>query len=211
MNTQIVDSLNWRYATKQYDTTKQVSAEDLETLKEATKLSVSSYGLQPYKVILVENPELRAQLRAVAWNQTAVTDASHLFVFAIEKNLGAKQVQAYMENISQTRGIPVENLAGFSGMIHNAIDGLDENAKENWAKKQAYIALGTLINTAALLKIDATPMEGFDAQKFNEILGLEALGLATAVVAAVGYRHEEDATQHYKKVRKSNKDLFINL
>ena len=211
MNTQIVDSLNWRYATKQYDASKQISAEDLETLKEATKLSVSSYGLQPYKVILVENPELRAKLRTVAWNQTAVTDASHFFVFAVEKNLGAKQVQAYMENISNTRGIPVENLAGFSGMIHSAIDGLDENAKENWAKRQAYIALGTLINTAALLKVDATPMEGFDAQKFNEILGLEELGLATAVAAAVGYRHEEDATQHYKKVRKSNKDLFINL
>jgi len=207
----LLESLNWRYATKQYDATKKISAEDLETLKEATKLSVSSYGLQPYKVIIVENPELRAQLKAVAWNQSQITDASHLFVFAVEKNLGDKQVQAYMENISQTRGIPVEALEGFSGMIHNAIDGLDENAKQNWAKKQAYLALSTFINTAAYLKLDATPMEGFDAQKFDEILGLDALGLATAVIATVGYRHEEDAAQHYKKVRKSNKDLFINL
>ena len=207
----LLESLNWRYATKQYDATKKISQQDLETLLEATRLSVSSYGLQPYKIINVENPEIRQQLRAVAWNQTSITDASHLFVFAVEKNLGDKQVQAYMENISQTRGIPVQNLEGFSGMIHNAIDGLDENAKQNWAKKQAYIALSTLINTAAYLKLDATPMEGFDAQKFNEILGLEALGLATAVVAAVGYRHEEDAAQHYKKVRKSKKDLFINL
>lgn len=207
----LLESLNWRYATKQYDATKKINAEDLETLKEATKLSVSSYGLQPYKVIIVENPALRAQLKAVAWNQSQITDASHLFVFAVEKNLGSKQVQAYMENISQTRGIPLENLEGFSGMIHNAIDGLDENAKQNWAKKQTYIALTTLINTAAYLKIDATPMEGFDAQKFDEILGLDALGLATAVIATVGYRHEADAAQHYKKVRKSNKDLFINL
>lgn len=208
----LLESLNWRYATKQYDATKKISAEDLETLKEVTKLSVSSYGLQPYKVLIVENPELRAKLRAVAWNQSAITDASHLFVFAVEKNLGEKQVQAYMENISQTRGIPVEALEGFSGMIHNAINGLpDENAKQNWAKKQAYLALSTFINTAAYLKLDATPMEGFDAQKFDEILGLDNLGLATAVIATVGYRHVEDAAQHYKKVRKSNKDLFINL
>lgn len=210
MNT-IIESLNWRYATKQYDATKKISTQDFETLKEATKLSASSYGLQPYKVLIIETPELRTQLRAAAWNQSALTDASHLFVFAVEKNLGNKQIQAYMENISQTRGIPVEALEGFSGMIHNAIDGLDEDAKQNWAKKQTYIALSNLLTTAAYLKLDATPMEGFDAQKFDEILGLDALGLTTAVIASVGYRHEEDAAQHYKKVRKSNQDLFINL
>ena len=209
--TQLLEGLNWRYATKQYDTTKKISAEDLETLKEATRLSVSSYGLQPYKVLIIDTPELREQLKAVAWNQPALTDSSQLFVFAIEKNVGEKQIDAYMQNISETRGIPTENLQGFKGMIHAAVDGLDENAKDNWAKKQAYIALSTLINTAALLKIDATPMEGFDAQQFDKILGLEALGLATAVIASVGYRHEEDASQHYKKVRKSNEDLFINL
>ncbi len=209
--THLLESLNWRYATKKYDATKKISTADLETLKEATKLSVSSYGLQPYKVLIVDNPELRTKLRAAAWDQSAITDASHFFVFAVEKNLGTKQVQAYMENISQTRGIPVEALEGFSGMIHNAIDGLDENAKQNWSKKQAYLALSTFINTAAYLKLDATPMEGFDAQKFDEILGLDALGLTTAVIATVGYRHEDDAAQHYKKVRKSNKDLFINL
>lgn len=210
MNT-IIESLNWRYATKQYDASKKISDQDLETLLEATRLSVSSYGLQPYKIINVQNPKLREELKAVAWNQTQITDASQLLVFAVEKNLGNKQVDAYMQNISETRGIPVEQLEGFSGMIHNAIDGLDEQAKQNWAKKQAYIALSTLINTAALLKIDATPMEGFDAQAFDRILDLDAHGLATAVVAVIGYRHEEDAAQHYKKVRKSNQDLFINL
>lgn len=208
---QLLEDLNWRYATKQYDATKKISASDLETLKEATKLSVSSMGLQPYKILVIENPELRAELKPFAYGQSGITDASQLFVFAIEKNVGGKQIDAYMQNISKTRGIPVESLDGFKGMIHGAVDGLDENAKDNWAKKQAYIALSTLINTAALLKIDATPMEGFDAQQFDKILGLEALGLTTAVIATVGYRHEEDAAQHYKKVRKSNEDLFINL
>lgn len=210
MNT-ILESLNWRYATKKYDATRKISSADLETLKEATKLSVSSMGLQPFKVIIIENPELRAKLAPAGYGQSGITEASQLFVFAIEKNVGAKQIESYMENISETRGIPTESLKGFSGMIEGFIAGLDEEARNNWSKKQAYLALSTLINTAATLKIDATPMEGFNPQQFDEILELDKLGLTTAVIAAVGYRHEEDATQHYKKVRKSNEEFFINL
>ena len=168
-------------------------------------------GLQPFKVIIVENPELRAKLAPAGYNQSGITEASQLFVFAVENNVGSKQIESYMENISETRGIPVESLKGFSDMIDGFIAGLDEEGRNNWSKKQAYLALSTLINTAASLKIDATPMEGFSAEQFDEILGLDKLGLSTAVIAVVGYRHEEDATQHYKKVRKSNEELFINL
>lgn len=207
----LLESLNWRYATKKYDATKKVSSEDLAILKEATKLSVSSMGLQPFKVIIIENPELRAKLAPAGYNQSGITEASQLFVFAVENNVGAKEIEAYMKNISETRGIPVESLQGFSDMIHGSVSGLDQEGRNNWSKKQAYLALSTLINTAAFLKIDATPMEGFNAQQFDEILGLEQLGLTTAVIAAVGYRHEEDAAQHYKKVRKSNEEFFINL
>jgi len=209
--TELLNSLNWRYATKKYDASKKVSAEDLKTLKEATKLSVSSMGLQPYKILIIENPELRAKLQPAAYGQSAITEASQLFVFAIEKNIGEKQIEKYIQNISETRGIPVESLDGFSGMIKGFVSGLDEDGRDNWAKKQAYLALSTLINTASFLKIDATPMEGFSPEQFDEILGLDKLGLSTAVIAAIGYRHEEDATQHYKKVRKSNEELFINL
>lgn len=207
----VLESLNWRYAVKKYDATKKVSSEDLAILKEATKLSVSSMGLQPFKVLVIENPELRAKLAPAGYNQSGITEASQLFVFAVETNVGAKQIEAYMGNISETRGIPVESLKGFSDMIDGFIASLDEEGRDNWSKKQAYLALSTLINTAASLKIDATPMEGFNAQQFDEILGLEKLGLTTAVIAAVGYRHEEDTTQHYKKVRKSNEEFFINL
>ncbi|HEU4497380.1 MAG TPA: NAD(P)H-dependent oxidoreductase [Flavobacterium sp.] len=207
----LLESLNWRYATKKYDASKKIAPSDLETLKEATKLSVSSMGLQPYKVIIVENPELRAKLLPAAFSQSAIIEASHLFVFAIEKNVGERHIEDYMQNISTTRQVPLESLSGFRGMIHGFIGSLDEPSKNDWAKRQAYIALSTLINTAASLKIDATPMEGFDPQKFDEILGLDKLGLGTAVIATVGYRHAEDATQHYKKVRKSNENLFINL
>jgi nitroreductase len=207
----LLESLNWRYAVKKYDATKKVSSEDLAILKEATKLSASSMGLQPFKVIIVENPELRAKLAPAAYGQSGITEASQLFVFAVENNVGAEQIDAYMKNISETRGIPVESLKGFADMIHGSVAGLDEEGRNNWSKKQAYLALSTLINTAAFLKIDATPMEGFNAQQFDEILGLKELGLTTAVIAAVGYRHEDDATQHYKKVRKSNEEFFINL
>lgn len=209
--TELLNSLNWRYATKKYDASKKVSAADINTLKEATKLSVSAYGLQPYKILIIENPELRAKLQQAAYGQSAITEASQLFIFAIEKNVGEKEIAKYMNNVSETRGIPVENLDGFSNMINGFVSGLDENGRDNWAKKQAYLALSTLINTASLLKIDATPMEGFSPAQFDEILGLDKLGLTTAVIATVGYRHEEDASQHYKKVRKSDEELYITL
>lgn len=209
--TELLNSLNWRYATKKYDASRKVSAADINTLKEATKLSVSAYGLQPYKILIIENPELRAKLQQAAYGQSAITEASQLFIFAIEKNVGEKEIAKYMNNVSETRGIPVENLDGFSNMINGFVSGLDENGRDNWAKKQAYLALSTLINTASLLKIDATPMEGFSPAQFDEILGLDKLGLTTAVIATVGYRHEEDASQHYKKVRKSDEELYITL
>ncbi len=207
----IIDSLNWRYATKKYDASKKISSADLNTLKEATKLSVSSMGLQPYKILVIENPEIREKLKAAAYKQTPITDASALFVFAIETNIGEKHIDAYMKTISEVREVPLEALSGFKNMIHGFVDKLSETEIENWAKNQTYIALSTLINTASLLKIDATPMEGFNAQQFDEILGLKTLGLTTSVIAVVGYRHTDDATQHNIKVRKSNTDLFINL
>ena len=209
--TDILNSLNWRYATKKYDSAKRISEADLNTLKEATKLSVSSMGLQPYRILVIENPEIREKLKAAAYGQTPITDASALFVFAIETGLGDKQIDAYMNNISEVRDVPVDALAGFKDKLHGFVDNLSETESENWAKKQTYIALSTLINTASFLKIDATPMEGFNAAQFDEILGLSQLGLKTSVIATVGYRHAEDATQHNIKVRKSNTDLFINL
>lgn len=202
---------NWRYATKKFDASKKISEHDLEILKEAIRLSSSSYGLQPYKVIIVENPELRAKIQPAAWGQTQITEASHLFIFANMVNLGEKEIDKYIANIAETRGIPAENLAGYGDFMKSKIISLPDNVKDNWTSKQTYLALGNLLNAAAELQIDATPMEGFEAEKVNEILGLNALGLNASLIATVGYRHEEDATQHNVKVRKSKKELFINL
>ncbi|KGO91644.1 NAD(P)H-dependent oxidoreductase [Flavobacterium subsaxonicum] len=208
-----IDSLKWRYAAKKYDTTKKVSAEDLETLKEAVRLSVSSVGLQPYKIFIVETQAVKQQLAEAAGgnNKNIFVDASHLFIFANELNVGGTHVNAFLNNISNQRGVAIEAVSGFGDYINGFLATLTDEQKNVWTAKQAYIALSTLINSAALLKIDATPMEGFDAAKVNDILGLEAKGLNAAVIAAIGYRHEEDAQQHAKKVRKPNEELFITL
>jgi nitroreductase len=206
-----IENQNWRYATKKFDASKKISTEDLNILKEAIRLSSSSYGLQPYQVIIVENPELRAQLLAAAYGQSQVVDASHLIIFANETNVGDETIEKYLTRIGDTRNIPVESLAGFGNYMKGTINHLSEDAKNIWASKQTYLALGNLLNAAAELKIDVTPMEGFNPAQVNEIVGLDKLGLNASLMATIGYRHEEDATQHLKKVRKSNEELFITL
>jgi nitroreductase len=155
--------------------------------------------------------ELRAQIQPAAWGQSQIVDASHLFVFANMVNVGEKEIDTYVNNIAETRGIPVENIAGYGDFMKSKIASLPEDVKNTWAAKQTYLALGNLLNIAAELKIDATPMEGFEPEKVNEILGLSKLGLNATLIATVGYRHEEDANQHVKKVRKSKEELFIKL
>lgn len=210
MNT-FLDSQKWRYATKKFDASKKISTEDLNTLKEAIRLSSSSYGLQLYKVFIVDNPALRAQLQPAAWGQSQITEASHLFVFANQTTVGNEDIEGYLKNAEETRNLPEGTLNGYGDFMKGNLLNLDDDVKKVWTAKQTYLALGNLLNAAAELKIDTRPMEGFDPVQFNAILGLDKLNLNAAVIAAVGYRHEEDDTQHYKKVRKSNEDLFITL
>lgn len=210
MNT-FLENQNWRYATKKFDANKKVSAQDIAVLKEAIRLSASSYGLQPYKVLIIDNPELREKLKAVAWNQSQITEASHLIVFANIINIGADEIDSYLKIISEIRNIPLENLAGYGAFMKSKIATLPLEERNNWTSKQTYLALANLLNAAADLKIDVTPMEGFERDAVDEILGLKEKGLSVALIATVGYRHEDDNTQHLKKVRKSNEELFINL
>lgn len=210
MNT-FIKNQNWRYATKKFDSTKKITTEDLNALKEAIRLTSSSYGLQPYQIIIVENPELRAKLLVAAYGQLQVVDSSHLIVFANQTTISDNEIEAYIENISKTREINRETLKGFENYIKSTIHKFDESTKNIWSSKQTYLALGNLLNAAAELKIDVTPMEGFDSSQVNEILGLNKLGLNASLMAPIGYRHSEDTTQHLKKVRKSNEELFITL
>ena len=209
--TNFIENQKWRYATKKFDASKKVSASDLETLKEAIQLSTSSYGLQLYKVFIIENPEVRAQLQPASWGQSQIIEASHLFVFTNIVDVQDQHIDAYVQNFANTRGLTVEDLKGYSDFMKSKIVPLPVEQKAVWTSKQTYLALGNLLNAAAELKIDVTPMEGFEPEKYNEILGLNALGLNASLVAAVGYRHEEDATQHYVKVRKPKQELFITI
>lgn len=206
-----IKNANWRYATKKFDAAKKVSDADLQTLKEAIRLSASSYGLQPYQVILVENPELRAQLQPAAWGQAQLVDASHVLVFANVTNIGDAEIDAYLNNVAETRGLPLDALQGYGDFMKSKISSLSAEQKNIWTSKQTYIALGNLLNAAAELNIDVTPMEGFEPEKVNEILGLNERGLNASLIAPIGYRHAEDATQSYAKVRKSEQELFITL
>lgn len=206
-----LENQNWRYATKKFDATKKVSKADMDFLKEAIRLSTSSYGLQAYQIIIVENPEIRAKLQPVSWNQNQIVDASHLIVFANYTKIDNHDIDAYLKTIATTRNIPLESISGYGDYMKGAISIKTSEEIKIWNEKQTYLALGNLLAAAAEIKVDVTPMEGFIPAHYNEILGLDKLNLNAALVATVGYRSTEDATQHNIKVRKSNKDLFITI
>lgn len=208
---EFIKNQQWRYATKKFDATKKVSESDFETLLQAIQLSTSSYGLQPYKIFIIENPELRAQLQPACWGQSQITEASHMIVFTNILNFGSEHIDAYIENLAKTRGINVEDVKGYADFMKMKINERPSDFINEWTAKQTYLALGNLLNAAAELKIDVTPMEGFEPEKVNEILGLNHKGLNATLVATIGYRHEEDTTQHYAKVRKPIEELFETI
>ncbi|MBM1107989.1 NAD(P)H-dependent oxidoreductase [Aurantibacter crassamenti] len=207
----IIEDLNWRYATKKFDDSKKISNDDIDTLLETVRLSASSYGLQPYQVLVITNDELREKLKSASWGQSQITDASHLIIFANKADFGNELVDDYLENVAETRNLKLDSLNQYGEFMKSKLGMLSEVDKKNWTAKQTYIALGNLLSAAATLKIDSCPMEGFDAKEYNKILDLDKKNLNASVVITLGYRSEEDETQHYKKVRKSNEELFIQL
>lgn len=205
---ELIKNLKWRYATKQFDPNRKVSGEDLEKIKEAVQLSVSSYGLQAYKVFIVEDPAVREKLKAASWNQSQITDASHLFVFCHYAPVQDAQVDEYIELVARERQIELAEISGYGDFIKRKIAEPSQPEKIGWAKSQTYIALTNLLIACAELRIDACPMEGFEPEKYNEILGLTDRGLQAAVIAPIGYRAAEDTSWKDKKVRKPVEVLF---
>lgn len=205
---ELLTHLQWRYATKKFDTTKKVSSDDLKKLKEAIQLSVSSYGLQLYKVLIIENSAIREQLKPVSWNQNQITDASHLFVFCNYTDVSSEAIDDFIKQTAETRNIDLERLNGYGDFIKTKLAEKSIEEKSSWLKSQTYLALGNLLNACAELKIDACPMEGFEPEAYNTILGLNKLGLHAAVIAPIGYRHPEDHTIGQQKVRKPIDKLF---
>lgn len=206
-----INDQKWRYATKKMDASKKVSDADFQLLMEAIQLSTSSYGLQPYVIFNVVDPEIRKQIQPAAWNQSQIVDASHLLVFANILDFGEKEIEAYIQNLVETRQISHEAVKGYEDFMKMKITALPKEKRDIWTSKQTYLALGNLLNAAAELKIDVTPMEGFEPEKVNKILKLNEQNLNASLISAIGYRSEDDASQHYAKVRKPLNQLFINI
>lgn len=207
--TSITEALNWRYATKKFDPAKKVSEADVNELLEAARLAPSSYGLQPWTFVIVTNPELRKKLREHAWNQPQITDASHLIVLATRTDLDENYIKKYVKKIAEVRKVPVDSLKSYEDMMAGDIAKRPQEERINWGKRQTYIALGFLLFAAVQKRIDACPMEGFDAEKFDEVLGLKKMNLTATVLCAVGYRASDDVHSQHAKVRFSKSDVVI--
>jgi nitroreductase len=205
----LLDSLRWRYAVKRMNGNKIPEA-TMNTILEATKLAPSSFGLTPYNIIVIEDEETRKKLQPHFYNQPQVGESSALVIFATWNSITDKEVAAYMQEIAEQRGVPVESLNDFASYINGSIKNLSAEQLQIWAAKQTYIALGFTMVAAATEEIDATPMEGFKPDAVDEALGLAALGLHSAVAVTLGYR---DAANDYlsgaKKVRRASEKLII--
>ena len=208
----LLERLNWRYATKQFDPQRKISPQNWAALEEALLLSPSSGGLQPWKFIVVTDPEKRRQLLPASFGQPQIADASHLVVFAAMKEFGEAEVDAFIQRTSEVRGVPVKSLAPFRDMLVGGIvKAMAPSARQAWAARQTYIALGNLLTSAALIGIDACPMEGFVPAQYDSILGLEEKGLTTTVICALGHRAETDRYAHLPKVRFSSESVLIHV
>ena len=212
LNTLIEQQLTWRYATKRFDPTKKISQKDWHTLEESLRLSPSSFGLQPWKFLVINNPEVRKQLQPNSWNQSQVVEASHLVVIAAKKEVTHLDVDKFLTLISETRNVPVAALQDYGGMMKGFLDALaQEGSCEAWSTRQGYLALGMLLSTAALLKIDACPLEGINPVAYDEILNLNQSGYSTKVACALGYRSSDDATASYGKVRYPRAEMLLDI
>ena len=209
---QLLDSLNWRYATKQFDPKRKINAQDWATLEAALLLSPSSGGLQPWKFIVVTDPDMRAKLLPASFGQPQITAASHLVVFASKNNLVEADVDALINRTVTTRGVPAESLATYRNMlVGGLVNSTDEPGRNAWARNQTFIPLGVLLTSAALLGIDACPMGGFDGAQYDEILGLKKDGYASAVIVTLGYRAASDKYAQATKVRFPKEKVFVRV
>jgi nitroreductase len=205
----LLDALTWRYATKKFDPTKVISAETWSALEDALVLTPSSYGLQPWKFVIVTSLELKEKLRPFSWNQAQVTDCSHYVVFTIKKNLAAADVDRFVARTAEIRSVPVESIAGYRNMmVSDVVNGARSFNVNEWATRQAYIALGNFMTSAALVGVDTCPMEGIEPVNYDKTLNLAEAGYATVVACAAGYRAEDDKYAELAKVRFAKSEMI---
>lgn len=204
----VLAQLKWRYATKKFDATKKIAPELWSQLEQAAVLAPSSYGLQPWKFVVVTDPAVRKQLHPVSWNQPQILDASHLVVFAAKNPPTPADAERHAARTEQVRGMAPGSLDGLKKMIVGFLGGMNDTAAHNWAARQCYLALGVFLSTCALAGVDACPMEGFQGEKYDEVLGLKAKGLGSVVIAAAGYRSADDPYAGLAKSRFEVSDVI---
>lgn len=197
----VLNQLNWRAAIKKFDPARTIDAATWAALERAVVLSPSGSGLQPWKFVIVTDPALRAQLRTVAYSQPQITDASHLVVFCRRTNMVAADIERFIQRTAEVRGVSLESLEGFKNSSIKTVTARTEEGNTNWAARQCYIALGIFLSAAAMMGVDACPMEGFTPDEFDKILGLTEQGYASTVLATAGYRAADDPFASLPKVR----------
>ncbi|NJK59167.1 MAG: NAD(P)H-dependent oxidoreductase [Oscillatoriales cyanobacterium SM2_1_8] len=196
----LIEQLQWRYAVKKFDPHRTIPEDVWQALAESLRLSPSSFGLQPWRFFVIRDRALKAKLLPHSWNQQQVVDASHVVVLARKSEVGEAEADAYLTDMAQTRGVPLEQLAGFGKMLKGFLAKPPLDLGE-WSTRQVYIALGQFMTAAAMLGVDTCPMEGFLPDQYDEILGLPALGYRSVLVCPAGYRAADDAYANLPKVR----------
>lgn len=207
---QLLSALKWRYAVKKFTPTT-LPRSQVEALITATQLSPSAYGLQPYRLIVVDSPTVRQQLLAHSYGQTKVVEASHLFILAVDKIIGDHTVDNFIEQMSHTMSVSAQSLNNMANHYKAALRDMSSEERNQWAHRQAHIALGNLLTSAALLEVDACPMAGFNAFEYDRVLKLASRGLTSSVMCALGYRHPDDQHASRPKVRTSLDSFVITL
>ncbi|MFN8009826.1 MAG: NAD(P)H-dependent oxidoreductase [Holophagaceae bacterium] len=204
------EALGHRYATKRFDPGRAIPAGTWEALEQALVLSPSSYGLQPWKFIVVDDPGLRRELVAATWNQPQPVEASRYVVLAVREDLAEADADRYLARIAEVRGVPAQSLAGFRGMLLSAISNRTKEARFEWNARQACIAMGQFMAAAAFLGVDTCPLEGLLPAEYDRILGLEGSGYRTVAAVAAGYRSPEDKYADLPKVRFEARDVVVH-
>lgn len=198
----ILESLQWRYATKKFDSSVKIEDEKINTLVEAFNLTATSYGLQPIKLIVVKNKELQEHMQTSSFNQEQVSTASHVFVFCIQNKLDENFINSYFDRMENLRPSQKEGVNKYRNLIMDRFKDKPAQQVQLWSTKQAYIALGNLLTVCATLKIDSCPMEGFNIEQIDNLLGLKQKGLSSVLLLPIGIRHKDDATALLAKVRR---------
>lgn len=208
---QLIESLQWRYATKAFDTGKKIPADIWATIEQGMLLTPSSFGLQPWKFIVITDQAIKNSLLAHSWGQPQVTQCSHMVVLCAKDTMGSDDIEAWLHRLVEVRGADRESLNDYAAMMHGFFGSMDETKTLSWAKNQVYIALGQLMTSAAVLGIDACPLEGIVPPEYDRILGLEDTGYTTTVGCAMGYRSSEDKYASLAKVRYTRDQILQGL